>query len=98
MVFLWFSSRSSRTAERQAHRGSSGDGSSLPGAAAEDQPSRLAPALRQGPAEDDGPAAAGDRPRPADPADEGDGGGLVLTPAAAGDHEGPVLVCFGLLL
>lgn len=84
--------RSARTAERQAHRGSAGDGPSLSGAAAEDQPPRLAAALRQGSAEDDGPAAAGDQPRPADPADEGDGGGLVLTPAPAGDHEGLVLV------
>lgn len=89
---LW-SARSAGSAERQAHRGSPGDGSSFSGAAAEDEPSRLPAAVRQSAAEDDGPAAAGDRSRPADPAAQGDRGGLVLAPAAAGDHEGLVLVC-----
>lgn len=85
------SPRSSRPAEREAHRVSPGDGASLLGAAAEDQPPRLPAAVRQAAPENDRPAADRHQPRPLHPAAEEEGGGHVSAPAAAGDHEGLVL-------
>lgn len=78
-------------AEREAHRAASGDGAPLSGAAAEAEPPHLSAAVRQAAAEDDRPASDRHRPRAPHTAAEEDGGGHVLTPSAAGDHEGLVL-------
>lgn len=78
--------------EREAHREASGDGASFSGAAAETKPPGLSAAVRQAAPEDDGPASDSHQSRPPHPAAEEDRGGHVLTPTAAGDHEGLVLV------
>lgn len=78
-------------AEREAHRAAPGDGAPLTGAAAEAKPPRLSAAVCQAATENDRPASDCHRPRSPHPAAEEDGGGHVLTPAAAGDHEGLVL-------
>lgn len=83
--------RPTRPAEREAHREAPGDGSPLSGAAAEAQPPGLPAAVCQAAPEDDRPASDRHRPRALHPAAEQDGGGHVLAPAAAGDHEGLVL-------
>lgn len=89
---VWFCLyRSSRSAEREAHRGPTGERRALAGAPSEDEPPRLAPPIRQGAPEDDGPEAAGGRPRPPDRAAQRERGQHVLTSTSAGDHEGPVL-------
>lgn len=84
-------SRPPRPAECEAHRAASRDGAPFAGAAAEAKPPRLSATLRQGAPENDRPASDRHRPRPPHPAAEEDGGGHVLTPTAAGDHEGLVL-------
>lgn len=84
-------SRPSRPSEREAHRAAPGDGASCARAAAEAKPPGLSAAVRQAAPEDDRPASDRHGPRPPPPAAEEDRGGHVLTPAAAGDHEGLVL-------
>lgn len=84
-------SRPTRPAQREAHREAPGDGSSLAGAAAEAQPPGILAAVCQAAPENDRPASDRHRPRAPHPAAEQDGGGHVLAPATAGDHEGLVL-------
>lgn len=85
------SPRPSRPAEREAHRVSPGDGASLFGAAAEDQPPRLPAAVREAAPENDRPAPDRHQPCPLHPAAEEEGGGHVSAPTAAGDHKRLVL-------
>lgn len=85
-------SRSSWSSKREAHRAAPGDGAPFPGAPSQAEPPRLTAAVCQTFAEDDGPASDRHGPRAPHPAAEEDGGGHVLTPAAAGDHEGLVLI------
>lgn len=80
------SPRPSRPAEREAHRVSPGDGASLFGVAAEDQPPRLPAAVCEAAPENDRPAPDRHQPRPLHPAAEEEGGGHISAPAAAGDH------------
>ena len=84
-------SRPPRPPERETHRAASGDRASFTRAAAEAEPPGLPAAVRQAAPEDDRPAADRHGPRAPHPAAEEDRGGHVLTPAAAGDHEGLVL-------
>lgn len=84
-------SRPPRPAERKAHRAASGNGSPFARAAAEAKPPSLSATVRQTAPENDGPASDRHRPRPPHPAAEEDRGGHLLTPTAAGDHEGLVL-------
>lgn len=91
LINLCRPSRPARPAQREAHREAPGDGPSLSGAAAEAQPPGLLAAVRQAAPENDRPAPDRHRPRALHPAAEQDGGGHVLAPAAAGDHEGLVL-------
>lgn len=89
--FLCDPSRPAWPAECEAHRAASGDGASFTRAAAEAKPPRLSAAVCQAAPENDGPASDSHRSRPRHAASEEDGGGHVLTPLAAGDHEGLVL-------
>lgn len=84
-------SRPPRPAEREAHREASGDGPPFFGAAAEAEPPGVLATVCEAASENDRPASDRHRPRPPHPAAEEDGGGHVLAPAAAGDHEGLVL-------